>query len=61
MTFIDQVLLFAKTSRWPLVLPSLTRVYAGIEEILITLVMQHERVDASSNWTAMKYEHPVDD
>jgi len=61
VTFTGYVLLFAELAQWPFVLASLVCVYAGIEEILITLTMNRERVNVSSIWAAMKYEHPVDD
>jgi len=61
VTFTGYVLLFAELSQWPFVLASLVCVYAGIEEILITLTMNRERVNVSSIWAAMKYEHLVDD
>ncbi len=61
VTFIGYVLLFAELAQWPFVLASLACVYAGIEEILITLTMNRERVNVSSIWAAMKYDHLVDD
>ncbi len=61
VTFTGYVLLFAELAQWPFVLASLVCVYAGIEEILITLTMNRERVNVSSIWAAMKYEHLVDD
>jgi len=61
VTFTGYVLLFAELAQWPFVLASLVCVYAGIEEILITLTMNRERVNVSSIWAAMKYDHLVDD
>ncbi len=61
VTFTGYVLLFAELAQWPFVLASLVCVYAGIEEILITLTMNRERVNVSSIWAAMKYEQLVDD
>jgi len=61
ITYLGYILLFAEITQWPFILASLICVYAGIEEILITLVMRHERVDVRSIWAAIKYEHPVDD
>ena len=61
VTFIGYALLFSELAQWPFVLASLVCVYAGIEEILITLTMNRERVNVSSIWAAMKYEHLVDD
>ena len=61
VTFVGYVLLFAEIAQWPFVLASLICLYAGIEQILITLTMHHERVNVSSIWAAMKYEQLVDD
>ncbi len=61
VTFTGYVLLFAELAQWPFVLASLVCVYAGIEQILITLTMNRERVNVSSIWAAMKYEQLVDD
>jgi CDP-diacylglycerol--glycerol-3-phosphate 3-phosphatidyltransferase len=61
VTFTGYVLLFAELAQWPFVLASLACVYAGIEQILITLTMNRERVNVSSIWAAMKYEQLVDD
>ncbi len=61
VTFIGYVLIFAELAQWPFVLASLACVYAGIEQILITLTMNRERVNVSSIWAAMKYEQFVDD
>ena len=61
VTFIGYVLLFAEIAHWPFVLASLVCVYAGIEQILITLTINRERVNVSSIWAAMKYEQLVDD
>jgi len=60
-TFFAYVLLFAGIAQWPFIIASVICVYAGIEEILITLIMQHERADVRSIRAAMKYEHIVDD
>jgi cardiolipin synthase len=60
ITYLGYILLFAEITQWPFILASLICVYAGIEEILITLVMRHERVDVRSIWAAIKYEHPAD-
>ena len=61
VTFVGYVLLFAEIAQWPFVLASLICIYAGTEQILITLTMHHERVNVSSIWAAMKYEQLVDD
>lgn len=48
LTFIGYVLLFLDISRWPFHLAALVCVYAGIEEIIITLLMRHQHVDVRS-------------
>ena len=58
VTFISYLLLFAEISHWPFRLAALFCLYASLEEILITLLMKHQRVDVRSAWAAWKYEHP---
>ena len=48
VTFFGYVSLYADIAAWPFVLASLLCVYAGIEEILITLVLPEERTDVRS-------------
>lgn len=48
VTFVGYVALFSGFSNWPFKLASYLCVYAGLEEILITIVMRHERVDVRS-------------
>jgi cardiolipin synthase len=60
-TFLGYFLLFAEIAQWPFILASIMCVYAGIEEILITLILHRERADIRSIWAAMKYEHAADD
>lgn len=55
-TFIGYIALFADLSSWPFVFASLLCIYAGLEEILITLVLQQERTDVRSIWAALRYE-----
>ncbi len=57
VTFISYLLLFAEISNWPFRLASLLCLYAALEEILITLLMKHQRVDVRSAWAAWKYDH----
>ena len=57
VTFIAYLLLFAEISNWPFRLASLLCLYAALEEILITLLMKHQRVDVRSAWAAWKYDH----
>lgn len=56
VTFVGYVTLFSGIASWPFKLASYLCVYAGLEEILITIVMRHERVDVRSIWTALRYE-----
>jgi len=56
ITFIAYVALFSGFANWPIKLASLLCLYAGIEEILITLVMHHERTDIRSIWSALRYQ-----
>lgn len=54
MTYLGYVLLFADIAQWPFMLASFICLYAGIEEILITLIMQQDNVDVRSVWAVMK-------
>lgn len=55
VTFVGYVLLFSDIASWPFKLASYLCLYAGIEEILITLVLRRERVDVRSIWSALAY------
>jgi CDP-diacylglycerol--glycerol-3-phosphate 3-phosphatidyltransferase len=55
ITFFAYVLLFAGVARWPFMVAAMVCVYAGLEEILITLVMEKKRVDVRSLRSALKY------
>ena len=55
VTFIGYIALFSGLADWPFVLASYLCVYAGIEEIVITLVSSRERVDVRSIWAALRY------
>jgi CDP-diacylglycerol--glycerol-3-phosphate 3-phosphatidyltransferase len=54
-TFFSYALLFSGIVAWPFHLATVICVYAGIEEILITLLMKHEHVDVRSVWQALNY------
>lgn len=54
VTFIGYILLFAEISYWPFRLAAVLCIYAAVEEIAITLLMKHERVDVRSVWSALK-------
>lgn len=55
-TFIGYVSLFTGFASWPFMLASYLCVYAGTEEILITIVLRQERVDVRSIWSALRHE-----
>ncbi len=54
-TFFGYALLFLDIVVWPFYIATAICVYAGIEEIAITLLMQHERADIRSVWQALAY------
>lgn len=56
VTFVGYVALFSGITSWPFKLASYLCVYAGIEEILITIVLRHEQVDVRSIWAVLRYE-----
>lgn len=56
MTYLGYVLLFADIAQWPFILASFLCLYAGIEEILITLVLRRERVNVRSIWSVMEQQ-----
>lgn len=56
VTFIGYVALFSGLASWPFVLASYLCVYAGVEEILITIILKQEKVDVRSLWAALRYE-----
>jgi len=51
-TFAGYIALYMDIASWPFVLASWLCVYAGTEEILITLVLRRERTDVRSLWSA---------
>ncbi|MDH3389452.1 MAG: CDP-alcohol phosphatidyltransferase family protein [Gammaproteobacteria bacterium] len=58
-TFVGYVLLYAEIAVWPFILASVLCVIAGIEEILITLVLREERTDVRSILAALRDRGPV--
>lgn len=54
-TFVGYVALYADISRWPFVVAAVLSVIAGIEEILITIVLREERTDVRSVFAALRY------
>jgi CDP-diacylglycerol--glycerol-3-phosphate 3-phosphatidyltransferase len=61
VTFIGYITLFSGLADWPFVLASYLCVYAGIEEIVITLASSRERVDVRSIWAALRYERGLEE
>jgi CDP-diacylglycerol--glycerol-3-phosphate 3-phosphatidyltransferase len=52
MTFAGYIALYADIAQWPFIIASGLCVIAAVEEILITLVLRHERTDVRSLWAA---------
>ena len=55
ITIISYILLFSGLLDWPFRIAALFCVYAAIEEIAITLLINHEHVDVRTVWQAAKY------
>jgi len=55
VTFVGYIALYAEIAAWPFMLASFLCVYAGLEEILITLVLREERTDVRSLLAALRY------
>ena len=55
ITVISYILLFADIVDWPFRIATLFCLYAAIEEIAITLLIQQDHVDVRTIWQAMKY------
>jgi len=54
VTFVGYIALYADIADWPFVLASWLCVIAASEELLITLVLRHERTDVRSLWSAWR-------
>ena len=54
LTFVGYVSLFSDISHWPFRLAALACLYAGLEEILITLKLSEARSDVRSIWTVLQ-------
>jgi cardiolipin synthase len=52
VTFAGYLALYAGFAQWPFMIASGLCVIAAVEEILITLVLRHERTDVRSLWAA---------
>lgn len=55
ITVVSYVIVFSGFFHWPIYLAAFFSVVAAIEEILITIIMKHERADVRSVWHALKY------
>ena len=53
-TFVGYIALYTGLAHWPFALAAWLCVIAGAEEILITLVLRHERTDVRSLWIAWR-------
>lgn len=54
ISFIAYLLLFTELSQWPFRLAAIMCAIAGIEEIIMTLLLKHEHADVRSAWAAWK-------
>jgi CDP-diacylglycerol--glycerol-3-phosphate 3-phosphatidyltransferase len=61
ITVISYILLFTEILDWPFRVAALFCLYAAIEEIAITLLIQHELVDVRTVWQALKYKRDNQD
>jgi len=55
VTVISYILLFTELLDWPFRVAALFCLYAAIEEIAITLLINHEHVDVKTVWQALRY------
>jgi CDP-diacylglycerol--glycerol-3-phosphate 3-phosphatidyltransferase len=60
ITFLGYILLFSGITEWPFRVASVLCLYAGLEEILITLVLKQQRMDVRSLWSVIKYNKQPD-
>jgi CDP-diacylglycerol--glycerol-3-phosphate 3-phosphatidyltransferase len=61
VTVIGYILLFGGYLDWPFRVAALLSLYAGLEEIAITLIMRQEHVDVRTLRQAMKYNRESED
>ena len=57
--FLAYILLFSGLAEWPFRVAALICLYAGLEEILITLLTKHPRTDVRSVWSVIKRRKPA--
>lgn len=55
VTVVGYILLYTGLLDWPFRIAAVFCLYAAIEEIAITLLMQQERIDVRTVWQALKY------
>ena len=55
VTFIGYISLFSGWLDWPFRVAAVFSAIAAVEEIAITLLIRHERVDVRTIWAALKY------
>lgn len=55
ITIVSYILLFAGLYDWPFRVAAFFCLYAALEEVAITILIQHEQVDIRSIWQALKY------
>jgi CDP-diacylglycerol--glycerol-3-phosphate 3-phosphatidyltransferase len=55
VTFVGYIALYSEIASWPFILASFLAVFAGTEEILITLIIRGERTDVRSIFNAMRH------
>ena len=56
VTIVSYILLFTGTLTWPFRIAVLFCLYAAIEEIAITLLIQREMVDVRTVWQALRHK-----
>lgn len=56
ITVVSYILLFTGLHDWPFRIAAFFCLYAAMEEIAITLLIQHELVDVRTVWQALKYK-----
>lgn len=57
VTIVSYILLFTGLLDWPFRIAALFCLYAAIEEIAITLLIQHDLVDVRTVWQALAYKN----
>lgn len=59
ITVVSYVVLFTELSDWPIKIAALFCLYAAIEEIAITLLIERELVDVRTVWQAIQYRRNI--